>query len=74
MTRHIKGLPLKLAHDLCAEIPRLGIIEEHIDDDLCTIILDDPVILKIYDNSIVIDLGGKKAFLACSEFIAIEAR
>lgn len=74
MTRQLKGLSLKLAHDLCAEIPRLGIIEECINDPLCNIILDDPVIMKVYDDHIVIDLGGKKAFLSENDFVSIEVR
>lgn len=74
MTRQIKGLSQKLAYDLCEEIPRLGIIEKCLGEPLCDIILDDCAILKSYDDRIVIDLGGKKAFLACTEFISIEIR
>lgn len=74
MTRHIKGLEPITAHNLCKELPRLGIIEHHINDELTTLILDSSVIMKVYDDHIVLDLGGKLAFLSDIEFEAVEIR
>ena len=74
MTRHIKGLEPLTAHNLCKELPRIGIIEEHINDDLVTLVLHSTVILKIYDDHIVIDQGLKKVFLFEDQFEAIEIR
>ena len=74
MTRHIKGIRKLTAHNLCADFPRLGIIEYHTNDDLTTLILDSSVIMKVYDDHIVLDLGGKLAFLSDIEFEAVEIR
>lgn len=72
MTRQICGISKLLAHDLCKEFPRLGIIEHHIDDDMATLILDTPVILKAYDDHITLDLGGKLAFISSNDFVSIK--
>ena len=74
MTRHIKGLEPVTAHNLCADFPRLGIIELHTYDELTTLILDSSVIMKVYDDHIVLDLGGKLVFLSDIDFEAIEIR
>lgn len=68
MSRYITGLQRQLAHDLLEEIPHLGIIELHIANGLCSIELDSAVIIKSYDDSIVLDLGYKKAILSDKEF------
>lgn len=72
MTRQVNGISVKTAHDLCAAVPRIGMIEHHIGDDLCSLILDDAVIIKVYDDCIVFDLGGIKEFLSAEDFISLE--
>lgn len=73
MTRRIRGITKRLAHDLCKELPRLGIIEYVIGEgDLADLVLDDPVILKSYDDHVTLDLGGKLMCLSKDQFVSIE--
>ena len=74
MQRQVNGISAKTAHDLCAEVPRIGMIEHHIGDDLCSLILDDNVIIKVYDDCVVFDLGGIKEFLSEEDFESITIR
>lgn len=68
MSRYITGLEIQLAHDLFKEAPHLGIIELHIADGLCSIELDSAVIIKSYDDALVLILGDKKLILSDKEF------
>lgn len=70
--RQIKGISVKLTYDLFTEIPHLGTVEHQIGDNLCNIILNDSVIIKVYDDCVVFDLGGKKEFLLAEDFISLE--
>ena len=72
MKRQIKGISVKLAYDLFTEIPKIGTVEHHTGDSLCNITLDDSVIIKVYDDCIVFDLGGTKEFLRAEDFISLE--
>ena len=68
MSRYITGLERELAHDLLKEIPHLGIIELHIADGLCSIELDRAVIIKSYEDALVLIMGDKKLILSDKEF------
>lgn len=68
MSRYITGLQRELAHDLLKEIPHLGIIELHISEGTCSIELDSAVIIKSYDDALVLILGDKKLILSDKEF------
>lgn len=68
MSRYITGLEIQLVHDLLKEAPHLGIIEVNIADGLCRIELDSPVIIKSYDDALVLILGDKKLILSDKEF------
>ena len=72
MKRQIKGISVKRAQDLCELIPRIGMIEHHIDDDLCTLVLDEYVIIKIFDDCIMLDSGMFKEFIAAEDFKSLE--
>ena len=74
MARQICGLRKRVAQSLCEELPNIGIIEEHINDDLVDIILDDSVILKVYYDNAVLDQGQIKSFLGYDEFESIQIR
>lgn len=74
MTRQICGISKNVARNLCEELPNIGIIEEHINDDLVDIILDESVILKVYYDNAVIDQGSIKSFLGYDEFESIQIR
>lgn len=68
MSRYITGLERKTAHDLMEEIPNLGIINLNIGDATCSIELDGAVIIKSYDDALVLDCGGKKVILSDNDF------
>lgn len=72
MKRQISGISVKLAHDLCKLIPAVGIIEHQIGDDLCCLVLDDGVIIKIYEDCIVLDCGTVKEFISAEDFKSLE--
>lgn len=72
MKRQVNGISVKTAHDLCAAVPRIGMIEHQIGDDLCSLILDDNVIIKVYDDHVVFDLGSTKEFLSAEDFRSLE--
>ena len=72
MKRQIKGINVKLAEDLCKLIPTVGTIEHHIGDNLCTLILDEYVIIKIFDDCIMLDSGTVKEFIAAEDFRSLE--
>lgn len=68
MSRYITGLERQLAHDLLKEAPHLGIINFKIADGICDIELDSAVIIKSYDDALVLILGDKKLILSDKEF------
>ena len=68
MSRYITGLEIQLAHDLLKEAPHLGIIELKFAEGLCRIELDSAVIIKSYDDALVLILGGEKLILSDKEF------
>ena len=72
MKRQISGISVKLAHDLCKLLPAVGTIEHHIGDDLCTLVLDEDVIIKIYEDCIVLDCGTVKEFISAEDFKSLE--
>lgn len=72
MKRQISGISVKLAHDLCKLIPAVGMIEHQIGDDLCTLVLNDGVIIKIYEDCIVLDCGMVKEFISAEDFKSLE--
>lgn len=72
MKCQINGISVKRAQDLCELIPRIATIEHHIDEDLCTLVLDEDVIIKIYEDCIVLDCGTVKEFLAAEDFKSLE--
>lgn len=72
MKRQISGISFKLAHDLCKQLPAVGMIEHQIGDDLCNLVLDEDVIIKIYEDCIVLDCGTVKEFIAAEDFQSLE--
>lgn len=72
MKRRIKGISVKRAHDLCMLIPAVGMIEHKIGEDLCDLVLDTTVIIKIYEDCIVLDCGTVKEFIAAEDFQSLE--
>ena len=47
-------------------------IEHHIGEDLCTLVLDEDVIIKIYEDCIVLDCGTVKEFISAEDFKSLE--
>lgn len=72
MERQIKGINVKLAQHLCELIPTVGTIEHYIGADLCTLVLDEDVIIKIYEDCIVLDCGTVKEFITPDDFKSLE--
>lgn len=72
MKRQISGISVKLAHDLCKVIPTVGVIEHQIGEDLCTLVLNDNLIIKIYEDCIVLDSGTVKEFINENDFHSLE--
>lgn len=72
MKRQIKGISAKRAQDLCELLPTIGMIEHHIGDDLCTLIVDEYVIIKIFDDCIMLDCGTVKEFISAEDFKSLE--
>ena len=74
MTRQITGITAELAKEISEKFPRLGIIENHINDDWASLILDDAVIIKIYSDEIMLDLGKQLIEIPVEDFVSIEIR
>lgn len=70
MTREIKGINPKVFNQILDELPRCfeeGTIVKR-EDGYCAC-LNKSVILKLYDDFIVFDLGGVKTFINQCDFI-----
>lgn len=74
MTRQITGITAELAQEITEKFPRLGIIENHFNDDLASLILDDAVIIKIFSDEIMLDLGKQLIEIPVEDFVSIEIR
>lgn len=69
MTRQILGLKHDAYSYILDKIPR-AIVSETIynDEDTANIVLSDNVIMKVYEDGLVLDLGMKKVDLEKDDF------
>ena len=75
MTRQILGLKHDAYSYILDKIPR-AIVSETIynDQDIADIVLSDNVIIKVYEDGLILDLGMKKAELEAGDFRMITIR
>ena len=73
MTRIINGLDINIWRTIKESLPRAAnLISEDPEAGTCVIELNVACILKVYDDEVVIDLGGEKEIFNRQDFYNIE--
>ena len=73
MARRFKGLRYEVYQLILSELPRCFDEKSYVEDgnDMIHVSLSDSVILKVYDDHLMIDQGGRKVFIKPEDFVEI---